>query len=70
MIILSLVILCAVFWLGIKITGTLLSAFIWLIIKLPCMLVLWAIGFLCFCTIILFPVGIMLFRASTRIAFC
>ena len=65
-IIISLFILSILFGLAFKITGAFLKAFLWLCIFLPIGLALWGIGIVCCCTLLLIPVGIMLFKAGTH----
>ena len=57
-----LVVLTALFWLGFHITGALLSATIWLFIKLPFALVLGLLGLICCATILLIPLGRKCFK--------
>ena len=66
-IIISLAILTFLFWIGYKITGFFLKAFIWLIVLLPLTLILWAIGLVCCCTLILIPIGIKLFLTGLKV---
>ncbi len=49
------------------ITGALLKAIIWLCVLVPIALLLWGIGLVCCCTLILIPVGIKLFAAGCRV---
>lgn len=49
------------------ITGALLKAIIWLCVLVPVTLVLWGIGLVCCCTLILIPVGLKLFSAGCRV---
>ena len=49
------------------ITGAIFKAFIWLFILVPVALLLWAIGLVCCCTLILIPVGMKLFTAGCRV---
>ena len=51
-------------WIGFKVTGVFLTAIIWLCIKIPLALMMWMIGLICCCTLILIPVGIGLFKAG------
>ena len=65
MIIALLFILFVLFWLGFKITGALLSAILWVVIKLPLAFFFWIVG-ICLCfTIILIPIGKSLIKAGT-----
>lgn len=64
----GLVILFAMLWLGYKVTGVLIMAFIWLFIKLPIAVVLFALALVCCCTIILIPVAGSLFKTSVKLA--
>lgn len=57
-----LAILTGLFWIGYHVTGALLSAAIWLFIKLPFAMILGCLG-LAFCiTILLIPLGIKCFK--------
>ena len=58
------VVLEAVFGLAFHITGAILMALFWML-KLPIALVLWVLGAVCCCTVILIPVGLILFKAGT-----
>lgn len=64
--IVSLAILCGLFWIGFHITGALLSAMVWLCVKLPLTIVLWTFGLCCICTLILLPLGFGTIRRATR----
>ena len=59
-------ILGAVFGLAFRITGAVLTAFFWML-KLPLVLVMWILGAACCCTILLIPVGLLLFRTGSMI---
>ena len=65
--IIGLAIVTFLFWIGYKITGVFLKALIWLVILVPLALVLWGIGLVCCCTLILIPIGIKLFGAGLRL---
>ena len=60
------IVLGAVFGLAFYLTGAILLALLWML-KLPVALVLWVLGTVCCCTIILIPVGLILFRAGAGI---
>jgi len=60
------IVLGSVFGLAFHITGAILLALFW-ILKLPAALVLWALGAVCCCTVILIPIGLLLFKAGTGI---
>lgn len=49
------------------VTGALLKAIIWLCVLVPVALLLWGIGLICCCTLILIPVGLKLFGAGCRV---
>lgn len=49
------------------ITGALFKALIWLCILVPIALLLWGLGIVCCCTLILIPVGLQLFKAGCRV---
>ena len=68
MLIALLVIIClgAAFGIGFSITGALVLALLF-VIKLPVALILWILGAVCCCTILLIPLGLILFRAGTAI---
>lgn len=61
-IIIVLAVLTLLFWLGFHITGALLSAAIWLFIKLPFALILGCLGVACCVTILLIPLGRKCFK--------
>ena len=65
--ILILLILTALFGLAFKLTGALLKACLYLFILWPLGLCLWALGVVCCCTLILIPVGILLFKAGFHV---
>lgn len=66
-ILICLLILTALFGVAFKLTGALLKAFFWLFICLPVGLILWVLGILCCCTLLLIPVGIILFKAGAHV---
>lgn len=51
-------------WVGFKITGALITALIWLVIRMPLALAFWTVGIVCCCTIILIPVGIFFIKVG------
>ena len=53
----ALVVLTGLFWIGYHVTGALLSAAIWLCIKLPFAIFLCGLGLVCCVTIFLIPLG-------------
>jgi len=64
MIIGIIVVIGAVFGLALRLTGAALMALFWLL-KLPLVLIMWALGAVCCCTIILIPIGLILFKTGT-----
>ena len=58
---LTLAVLTVLFWLGYHVTGALLSAAIWLFIKLPFAIILGCVGLVCCVTILLIPLGMKCF---------
>ena len=58
----TLVVLTVLFWLGYHVTGALLSAAIWLFIKLPFALIVGCLGVVCCITILLIPLGRKCFK--------
>lgn len=64
--IIGLAFLVFLLWIGFKLTGTLLVALIWLCIRLPLALISFIAGAVCCCTLILIPVGIILFKIGLR----
>ena len=66
-IIIILAILTFMFWLGFHITGALLSAAIWLFIKLPIALILGCLGLGLCITILLIPLGVKCFKFALGI---
>lgn len=65
--IIILALLTFLFWLGYKITGVFLKAFIWLVILVPLTLILWGVALVCCCTLILIPIGVKLFIAGLKV---
>ena len=63
---LGMLFLSFTFWLGFKVTGALLKAFFWLFIIVPLVVLVWGIGLVCFCTILLIPVGVWLFKTGFK----
>ena len=55
MIILCLAILTLLFWIGYHITGALLTAIIWLCVKLPCAIIVCCFGIVCCVLVLLSP---------------
>ena len=66
---LILILLTGLFWLGFHITGALLSAAFWVLIRLPLAVVLFALGLACCVTLLLIPVGIKLWKLALRVIF-
>lgn len=58
------IILGGAFGLAFSITGALLGALLWMV-KLPVALAIWIVGGICCCTIILIPVGLLLFKTGS-----
>ena len=56
-------------WVGFKLTGALLSACIWLFVKVPIALVLGLLGVVFCCTLILIPVGVKLVKSGIKFLF-
>ena len=54
-------------WLGFHLTGALLSACIWMFIKVPLGFAALGIALVLCCTIILFPVGLWFLKAGLRL---
>ena len=61
-----IVIVGAVFGLAFRLTGAVLTALFWML-KLPLVLVMWALGLVCCCTILLIPVGLLLFKTGSAL---
>ena len=68
-IIIGLAILTFMFWLSFHITGALLSAAIWLFIKLPVSLLIGCLGLIFCVTILLIPLGIKCIKLAWSILF-
>lgn len=68
-IIIGLAILTFMFWLAFHITGALLSAAIWLFVKLPLALLIGCLGLVLCITILLIPLGIKCFKFALSIIF-
>lgn len=60
-------ILTFLLWIGFKITGAVLKACVWLIIKVPIALVIWVVALICCCTLILIPTGVKLFGVGLKV---
>ena len=67
--IIGLALLTFMFWIGFHITGALLSAVIWLFIKLPLALLIGCLGLVLCITILLIPLGIKCFKFALNIIF-
>ena len=65
--ILVLALLTFLFWLGYHVTGALLSATIWLFIKLPFAILICCLGLLCCATILLIPLGGKCFKYAWKV---
>ncbi len=63
----TLAVLTIMFWLGYHITGALLSAAIWLFIKLPFAVIIGCLGLICCITILLIPLGVKCFKFGFEI---
>ena len=63
----SLTVLTFFLWIGYKITGFLLKAFVWLFILVPVVLVMWCLALICCCTLILIPVGVKIFGTGVKV---
>ena len=68
-IIITLAVLFVLFWFGYHVTGALLSAAIWLFIKLPFAIIMACLGLVCCVTILLIPLGGKCFRFAGSILF-
>lgn len=63
----TLAVLTVLFWIGYHVTGALLSAAIWLFIKLPFALILCCAGLVCCVTILLIPLGVKCFKFALSV---
>jgi len=68
-IIITLAVLTLLFWIGFHITGALLSAAIWLFVKLPLAIIMACLGLVCCVTILLIPIGGKCFKFAGSILF-
>ena len=68
-IIITLAVLFVLFWVGYHVTGALLSAAIWLFIKLPFAIIMACLGLACCVTILLIPFGGKCFKFAGSILF-
>ena len=59
--------LLILFWIGLKITGAILKAMIWLCIRLPLAIVFWTLGIVLCCTILLMPLGKLCIKLGTKL---
>ncbi|MCQ2538645.1 MAG: hypothetical protein MJ124_09620 [Lachnospiraceae bacterium] len=62
-----LVMFCVLFGIGFAITGFILSALFWALVKLPLSLICFSLGLACCCTLILIPLGVGLFKVGARL---
>lgn len=60
------IVVAFVLWIGVMLTGALLAAGVWLFIKIPFALLLWAVGAILCCTILLIPLGMNCFGLGLR----
>ena len=68
-IIIALAVLTFLFWLGFSITGAMLSAVIWITIKLPLAIIIFCLGLACCITILLIPLGLKCFSFAGKLLF-
>lgn len=59
--------LCILFGIGFKLTGLVLGAVAWAVFRVPIAAVLLCVGIVCCCTLILIPIGILLFKLAMAI---
>ncbi|MDD3238760.1 MAG: hypothetical protein PHW47_01465 [Lachnospira sp.] len=62
-----LAILALIFWIGFHIFGAALLVFGWMFIKIPIAFVVFILGLVCCCTLILIPIGFMLFKLGVHL---
>ncbi len=67
--IVTLAVLFVLFWIGYHVTGALLSAAIWLFIKLPFAIIIACLGLMCCVTILLIPIGAKCLKFAGSILF-
>lgn len=65
--IICLFLITGLFGIAFKLTGAVLKACLWMFICFPIGLALWAIGLACCCTLILIPIGVILFKAGSHV---
>lgn len=63
----SLLLLCVLFGIGFSITGLLIGTVFWVAVRLPLSIMCFAVGLVCCVTIILIPLGILLFKLGIRL---
>lgn len=63
----TLAALTGLFWVGFHVTGALLAAAFWLLIKLPFALILGGLGLVFCVTILLIPLGVKCFKLAFEI---
>lgn len=68
-VIIRLAVLTLLFRIGFHITGALLSAAIWLFVKLPLAIIIGCLGLVCCMTILLIPIGGKCFKFAGSILF-
>lgn len=63
----SLLLLCVLFGIGFSITGLLIGTVFWVAVRLPLSIMCFAVGLVCCVTIILIPLGLLLFKLGIRL---
>lgn len=63
----GLIFLTGLFWIGFKLTDTLLALCLWLFIQVPLGVLTWIVGLFLCCTIILIPLGLRLFKTGFKL---
>ena len=63
----GLIVLCVLFWLGLKVTGAILTACIWLFIKVPLAMICLVLGVLFCITLVFIPIGAVCLKAGIKL---
>ena len=69
MLLFGFVFMLALLYAGIRFSSAIMSVMLWFFFNLPMVLVLWGLGLVCFCTILLIPIGCCLFSLGGKLLF-
>lgn len=63
----AIILMIGLFSIGLRITGAILAAVLWLVVKVPVAIFLAALGAVFCCTLILMPVGLKLIALGVKL---